>query len=320
MADHADDDEYDGEFFIYRRGWVPQLVTHVLIDESVDEIEENAFICRDSLVHVKTHNGLRKIGKYAFQRCTSLRWIDLKSVVEIDRGAFGRCESLETLEFGDRLETIRFRAFCGCTSLAHLKLPSVITIEEGSFTSCTNLLDVELSEQLETIEGCAFSECESLQRIAIPLKRNLFAFHDFWRKYTQFEECEQLRTVDLVGGIHTTVASLHMESWRTEMTAEIKRINQVLTDTSKSDKTEEIRQWMLLVIGKMDCYKAEHNRYVKEGITLLELALWKVKLDEQEVSSDDTKVDDDSARRERRITCGADIVIKNVLPFLKLLV
>ena len=77
------------------------------------------------------------------------------------------------------------------------------------------------------------------------------------------------------------------------------------------------------VIDKMDHYKAEHNRYVKEGITLLELALWKAKLGEKEDRSVEgrtkkAKVDTESARKERRVTSAADIVIKNVLPFLQL--
>ena len=78
------------------------------------------------------------------------------------------------------------------------------------------------------------------------------------------------------------------------------------------------------VMDKMDHYKAEHCRHVKEGITLLELALWKDKLlgggEESfaEGRSKKAKVDAESARKESRITCGADIVIKNVLPFLKL--
>ena len=107
------------------------------------------------------------------------------------------------------------------------------------------------------------------------------------------------------------------------MIEEINRINQVLPNTSAYDKGDEIRQWMHSVTDKMDHYKAEHYRYVKEGTTLLELALWKAKLDEKEESSEEgkakkAKVDTESARKERRITCGADTVIKNVLPFLQL--
>ena len=107
------------------------------------------------------------------------------------------------------------------------------------------------------------------------------------------------------------------------MIAEINRINQILPNTISSEKGVEIRQWMELVFDKMDHYKAEHVRYVKEGITLLELALWKAKLYEREDDCEEgktkkAKVDAESVRKEKRITCGADTVIKNVLPFLQL--
>lgn len=80
MADHAADAEFDGDIFIYRGGRAPQHVTHVLIDESIVEIEENAFNLCDNLVTVDTHDGLRKIGKKAFWLCRSLRRVNLFSV------------------------------------------------------------------------------------------------------------------------------------------------------------------------------------------------------------------------------------------------
>ena len=99
----------------------------------------------------------------------------------------------------------------------------------------------------------------------------------------------------------------------------------VLPDTNVDEKTEEIRQWMHSVLDKMDHYKAEHFRHVKEGTTVLELALWKAKLAEKEGNamereSKKVKMDAASVRKEKRITCGQDmnIVIKNVLPFLQL--
>ena len=322
--DHAvGDDDNEDNIFVYRGGQAPQHVTHVLIDKSLDEIEDNAFDSCENLLTVDTHNGLRRVGWNAFQYCKSLKLINLKSAVEIDSWAFYVCEDLESVEFGDRLETIGKSAFDGCYSLTHLKLPSIITIEEFAFYNCRRLTDIELSERLETIESSAFYNCDRLQRIAIPLKRDLFAFSNVWQRYTQFNACEQLTTVDLVGGIHKTVTSLHLETWRNEMIADINRINQVLPNTAADDKTNEIRQWMELVLDKMDHYKAEHDRYVKEGITLLELALWKTKLGEKEENAVEgrtkkAKVDAGSYRRDKRITCGADMVIKNALPYLQL--
>lgn len=177
--------------------------------------------------------------------------------------------------------------------------------------------------------SCAFLECDGLQRIAVPPKRDLFEFRVFTENfedygYNQFDGCVQLTRVDLVGGIHKTVVSLHMESWRTEMIAEINRIDQVLLNRSRLDNEADlVRQWMHSVIDRMDNYKAEHNRYVREGVTLLELAIWKAKLGEKEDDcaegkSKKAKVDVEGIRKERRVTCGADIVIKNVFPYLKL--
>ena len=104
------------------------------------------------------------------------------------------------------------------------------------------------------------------------------------------------------------------------MTAGINRINQVLPNTPAGEKTNLIKRWMDSVIDKMDHYKAEHCRYVKEGIILLELALWKAKLAEKDDHSEEgrTEIDVKAARRNKRIKCGADMVIKNVLPFLQL--
>ena len=319
----ADQDEYDGDIFIYRGGRAPQHITHARIDTSVDELEEGAFRHCAHLEHVDTHDGLRRVGKFAFTGCRSLRRINLKSVVEIDICAFYYCGSLVGVEFGDRLETIGDSAFNQCTSIKHLKLPSIITIGKGAFHKCTSLTDIELPERLETIGASALKHCQHLQRIAIPLKRDLFEFDDSRQKYNQFDNSKHVTTVDLVGGVHETVASLHMESWKCEMIAEINRINQVLPNTHSSQKSDVIRQWMDSVMDKLHHYKAEHYRYVAEGITLLELALWKANLGEKEDNCEEgrtkkAKVDAESYRRNKRITCGADMAIKNVLPFLKL--
>ena len=329
----ADDGEDDGDIFIYRGGRAPQHVTHARIDKSVDEIEDagrdgpdDAFKNCRFLVQVDTHDGIRRIGTYAFYFCESLRRINLKSAVEIEWCAFFGCLNLTHVEFGDRLETIGQAAFSYCKSLelAPIKLQSIITIGARAFMNCKRLTDIELSGRLETMGPMAFHGCVRLQRIAIPLKRDLFEFSDVYHTFDQFDKCEQLATVDLVGGIHKTVASLHMDSWRAEMIEEINRVNQVLPNTPANEKTNEIKQWIDPVIDKMDHYRSEHARHVREGTTLLVLALWKAKLDEKEESPEEGKtrkvkvVDSESARKERRITCGADIVIKNVLPFLQL--
>ena len=302
--------------FVYRGRQAPQHITHARIDESVEEIEDDAFLDCTKLVHVETHNRIRKIGECAFNGCKSLPRIDLKSVVEICDCGFYQCYKLQFVEFGDKLESIGSGAFRAC-SIEHLKLPSVVSVNANAFHFCTGLLDVEFSEKLERVASSAFCFCKSLQRIAIPLKRGLFSGHN------AFHDCDGLVRVDLIRGVHKTVASLHKESWRAEMDTEINRINLLLPDTYRSNKTHVITEWMNSVIDRLDHYKAEHTSRMKKATTLLELALWKAKLAEKEDDCKESarkklKIDTENVRKEKRVTCGADTVIKNVLPFLRL--
>jgi hypothetical protein len=166
------------------------------------------------------------------------------------------------------------------------------------------------------------------------LKNNILNKGDF----SIFLECYNLSHVDIVGGIHKTISSLLLKSWRDEMNEEVDRINQVLPDTPHF-KTEEIQEWIERILQRIGHYKAEHYALLKEATSLLELALWKANLIKNEEGKHpakrakiieecgdksakvvDTvqgaKSDVGAARRAARVTCGADIIIKNVLPFL----
>ncbi len=259
------------------------------------------------------------IEEEAFYERTSLGRIKLLGVRVIEQAAFYACIALENVEFGDKLESIGEHAFAG-TDLRHIKLPKVRIIGNHAFFDCDQLTDVDFSEDLERIENKAFDDCPRVRRIAIPLKDEIV-------EYEAFDDCRNLSQVDLVGGVHKTISSLLLERWRNEMNNEIDRINQVLPNTETEDKTGVIQRWMHRVIRRIEHYKSEHYRLLKEFTTLLELALWKVQLDEEfgeALSKEDAntakkaRIDVKAVRQEQRITSGASVVIKNVLPFLKL--
>jgi hypothetical protein len=239
----------------------------------------------------------------------------LPGVRVIEEAAFWHSEALADVEFGDKLETIGNDAFSG-TKLTSIKLPKVRVIGGGAFLGCEQLTEVKLSEDLETIEDRAFAYCPRLRRITIPLQYTLL-------DEGVFDECRDLSQVELIGGIHKTISSLLLNSWRNEMNDEIDSINRVLP---RYVKTVTIRQWMGSVLQRIEHYKAEHFIALKEFTTLLELALWKAKIDESQdersLGSDQPakkpKMNMKAVRQEQRITSGASIVIKNVLPFLKL--
>jgi hypothetical protein len=195
-------------------------------------------------------------------------------------------------------------------------MPAVRIIDTFAFYNCDQLTDVEMPE-VERIGDSAFSNCTRLRRIAIPLKNGIFD------GVYVFYNCHNLSRVDVVGGIHKTISSLHMESWRNDMREEIARINRDLPTTNR---TSSIRRWIRSVLQRIEHYKTEHCMLLNEAMTLLELALWKAKLlDEKEThflggkqASKRAKIDDETARTELRITSGASDVITNVLSFLVL--
>ena len=109
------------------------------------------------------------------------------------------------------------------------------------------------------------------------------------------------------------------------MKREISSINRALpTLNTEGIQTDGIQQWIEAVLRRMEHFKAEHYTLVREARTILELAVWKAMIDDKNEDEDDSqrtkkvKMDMKAMRRERRVTSGADIVVKNVLPFLRL--
>ena len=158
-----------------------------------------------------------------------------------------------------------------------------------------------------------------------------------------FLTCSRLVRIDLIGGVHDFVSSLHLEEWRTAAEDEINRINQVLPviNARAVDKTTAIQEWMQSVLNRIEHYKAEHYAVLKECMTILELALWGAKIVEAEMERDNDnkslasassvsleenlseklKIDNDnndewSFRQAQRGVCSADFVIENVIPYL----
>ncbi len=309
------DDDDDSDIFVYTGGRAPRDVRRVRIAENVDTIPQQAFYECGQLIEVEGHYRIKKIEKYAFNCCYSLRRLTkMGGVTEIGHRAFYGCDALSDLDF-DKLEIIGDGAFIRCISLKSINLPSVRRVEHGAFFNCTGLTDARFGEDLEGIEGGAFYECTSLRCIAIPLKDSLIV------EDSAFNVCGNLSRVDLVGGTYKAISFLQLESWRNEMNEEIDRINQTLPDTYTVEKAAAIQRWIRSVLDKMEHYKAEHQELLKDAMTLLELALWKANLDENNVDLEGVRVTRRQvkrARKERCITSGAGIIIKNVLPFLEL--
>ena len=266
---------------------IPRHVTHVLIAKALKFVPARAFAGYSNIQEVICHDGVLKVDEEAFFVCPSLRRVIMPGVKEVEQMAFCLCKALAYVECG-KLERIGEMAFEYCKSLSSFDCPSIRIVDRSAFEGCLNLTSVNFGKELESIGGGAFYGCDSLERITLPLKNGMIT-HD-----NSFQRCENLYHVDLVGGVHETIATLLLEEWKNDMNEEIDSINQILPNTHAGTsrdvggKAQAIRMWIGSVLRKIIHYKAEHYRYLNEAAAILQPTL------------------------------PNDIVLKNVLPFVEL--
>jgi hypothetical protein len=78
--------------------------------------------------------------------------------------------------------------------------------------------------------------------------------------------------------------------------------------------------WHDETLAKLEYYESEYRR-LKESTSLLELALWKIEIDNDQGETmgggnKKLKLDQSEVRLQCRISCGADHVVENVWPYL----
>ena len=251
---------------------IPAEATHVTVD--VEVIPRRAFAGHRNIVEVICNERVKKIERDAFRECPSLRRVIMRAIKIVESAAFFRCTALTNVECG-RLEIIKEWAFGGCRSLRSINLSSARIIEVGAFAYCKALTDVKFSNKLEIIERRAFCSCASLERITLPLKDGLITRDDI------FKRCNNLHQVDLVEGVHETIAALHLKEWRNDMRGEIDSISQILPNTcagnndsgDDGEKARSIRAWIRSVLRKIVHYQVEHDRLLHEAAATLQLVI-----------------------------------------------
>jgi hypothetical protein len=114
-------------------------------------------------------------------------------------------------------------------------------------------------------------------------------------------------------GMSERVEALPFKVWRDHITSLIHTAAFVYDE----DNTVILRE----IQDKLAHFECEFPK-LKEATSILELALWKTRLDDNCLKENTTqhqkkiKVDETSFRKQNRVACGADVVIGNVLPFL----
>jgi len=332
------------EPFVYRLGAeVPRYVIFVAVHHSVKILPDRVFFGRRQLKEVTLSEGLEEIGEAAFAGCESLEQINYPStLIKIGIGAFVGCRSLKEVELLEGLEEIGNSAFAGCKSLERNNYPStLIKIGHRSFLDCQSLKEVQLPEGLKEIGEETFSRCRLLERINCP--STLIKICN-----RAFDRCSRLTTVKLMGGIVTieenafsrcalleevTILSnafvldgvTNFNTQLVSQSLDITYAQQMIISTERlnyislHDLLELQSENTITTIMNDRGHTREENieqvlaliksHALIEVSIILELALWKNKMDE----TDDSNA---GSRRECRVMCGADGIIPCVLSYL----
>lgn len=142
---------------------------HLVIPESVTEIEPRVFSCCD-IESVEFPDSLRIIGEGAFSHCDKLKSIKFGNGIEKigsqndDEGCFfAYCTELEEIEFPPSLKYLGQNAFYGCKNLKRVRFnDGLMVIDKDAFNYCTNLKEVTLPYSLQEIGWHNFSCTEKI--------------------------------------------------------------------------------------------------------------------------------------------------------------
>ena len=216
----------------------------------------------------------------------------------IDIGVFTGCVSLREVKLPGGIQGIGRHAFGYCRSLERINFPSTLTaIGDRAFYSCTSLAELELVGGIQDIGVEAFLCCSSLERIAIPSKA--FVIDKIAGYYS---DCRLLADETFLPTNlgQVMIASTCFESMSLTGLVEVENaINNAIND----DRDQSKKEVLVRIRALFPYYELE------EATTILELALWKAKVDE----SDDLNA---RTREHYRVTCGAGITIRIFLLFL----
>ena len=147
-----------------------ELVTKLVIPDSVTEICDYTFYGYSSLTSITISDSVTSIGSYAFSDCGSLTSVTIgNSVISIGSYAFYNCSSLINVIIPDNITSIGDRAFADCSSLTSVTIGNGATsIGSSAFSNCTLLASVTIGNGVTSIGSSAFSGCSSLTNITIP--------------------------------------------------------------------------------------------------------------------------------------------------------
>jgi uncharacterized repeat protein (TIGR02543 family) len=145
-----------------------ELLTNLVIPDSVTEIKTYAFCYCKDLTSVTIGNSVTSIGDYAFYGCTGLTSVTIgKGLTDISEGAFDDCDNLVSINVDEdnlvyksidgnlysKDGTILILYAIGKTNESFMIPNSVTDINDSVFALCYNLKYIFISKEKDSISG-----------------------------------------------------------------------------------------------------------------------------------------------------------------------
>lgn len=175
--------------------------TEIIIPNSVQSVEEEAFSGCDKLVNITFGKNLLRIGASAFEDCVSIESLDFNEhLATIRDGAFFDCPNITKINFPEHscLKGIGNYAFgtygTSNYSLESVTIPNtVIGIGKEAFSYCKNLTYFNTGNGVTSLGQDIFIGCDSLTEVIIGKSVNSIGDG-------LFTNCHNLKSINVVEG------------------------------------------------------------------------------------------------------------------------
>ena len=118
-----------------------------------------------------------------------------EGIRRIGRNAFENCTALEKVVLPDSIEEIGFGAFRGCGCLKEIRIPAGLKqLSSDTFKNCIALKEMTLPASLETVDGSPFSGCNALETVTVLGKDTRFE-KGYIMGDLVFDNCSALKVV-----------------------------------------------------------------------------------------------------------------------------